>query len=46
MTLVCARGRQAELKEVVREQKDSNDRLKVLTDDFHVLLAKNSPAST
>ncbi len=33
---------QAEMKEVVHEQKGSNQRLKVLTEEFHGLLAKNN----
>lgn len=33
---------QAEMKEVTHEQKESNQRLKVLTEEFRVLLAKNS----
>jgi hypothetical protein len=30
------------MKEVTHEQKESNQRLKVLTEEFRVLLAKNS----
>jgi len=36
---------QAEMQEVVREQKESNDRLAAQTKEFHVLLAKNSASA-
>jgi hypothetical protein len=32
------------MKEVTHEQKESNQRLKVLTEEFQVLLAKNGSA--
>ena len=35
---------QAEMKEVLREQNESNDRLKAHTNEFHELLRKNTPA--
>lgn len=36
---------QAEMQEVVREQKESNERLKVHTEEFNVLLAKNNTSA-
>ena len=44
LMLISRLAVQAEMKEVLQEQKESNDRLKSHTNEFHDLLKKNSPA--
>ena len=40
--MLCGTHWQAELNEILREQKECNGRLKLLTEEFHILLAKNN----